>query len=462
MSTVKTSSSPSIAVLGGGPAGAATAIGLARMGYAVILFNTPRRFAAVEGVSDRVAQGLQQAGLEQALATLAPPSPRRVMWGGKESAVNTERLIYRPDFDAALLRDAASHGVEWRDAWVDGWKVEDSGRIAIDFQTTDEAAARLFVDFVVEARGRAAPLSANRVRGVETVSLLQYWHPTTPGEEKAHSAVQSFAAGWAWLAMGTDGRRYLQLTLDVATANLPEKARLGDFCREHLARLELAHAFTAGAEPEGELHARACTPILASGITDQHCIRVGDAAAAGDPLSGNGIFLALSSALQAPAVIHTLLQHPERGVLARDFHFQRLTGLFYRFARIGRDFYAKEDQWPNAPFWQTRRAWPDAEPLHRALTPESVHLARRPVLSHGEIIEAEVVVTPDNPLGIWLLDGIELAPALALVRAVKTAKAARQALAAYLGEPENEVPRNAERLLAWFEEQGWIDFGNAS
>jgi flavin-dependent dehydrogenase len=442
------STSPVVAVLGGGPAGVATAVGLVRLGYAVTVFATPRRFDAMEGVSDRVAQGLHQAGLDEALATLASPSPRRVLWRGKESAVNSECLVSRPAFDAALLRDAARHGVGLCAARVESWQAGADGRPTVAY-VTETGAVSFAADFVVEARGRAAPLPACRVRGPETVSLLQYWKPLAPGEARVHSAVQSFADGWAWLAIAADGRRYLQLTVDVASADLPEKSALSDFCRDRLERLEFAREFVADAEPEGPLYARNCTPILASDIVGAHHIRVGDAAVAGDPLSGNGIFLALSAALQAPAVIDTLLRHPERAALAREFHEQRLAGLFYRFGRVGRDFYADENQWPDAPFWKTRRAWPDAEPLHRAVRPEDVRIATRPVLRDDEIVAAEVVVTPDQPLGVWRLDGIDLAPALEIAR-----EAGAAGLAAHLGSEEL-----AAKWMGWFGEQGWIWYG---
>jgi hypothetical protein len=209
--------------------------------------------------------------------------------------------------------------------------------------------------------------------------------------------------------------------------------------------------FTVGAETEGPPHARACTPVLAGGIAAGRCLRIGDAAAAGDPLSGNGIFLALSSALQAPAVVHTILQYPARAALARDFHIQRLSGLFHRCARIGRDFYAQEERWPESPFWQTRRGWPDATPLHRETRPEDVRIERRAVLRDGEIVEAEVVTTPDRPLGVWKLEGLELAPALRIARGAGTAEEARRKLVEYTGS-EN----SAARLLAWFKDGNYL------
>ena len=112
-----------------------------------------------------------------------------------------------------------------------------------------------------------------------------------------------------------------------------------------------------------------------------------------DPLSGNGIFQSLSSALQAPVVINTLLRRPERAVLALQFHQARVEQLFLRFARIGRDFYAQEQGRAEHTFWARRRAWPDAQPMHAEAHWQAVQVARRPVLRDGLVEEAEVVVT---------------------------------------------------------------------
>ncbi|MNE40125.1 hypothetical protein D3C80_1341170 [compost metagenome] len=158
-----------------------------------------------------------------------------------------------------------------------------------------------------------------------------------------------------------------------------------------------------------------------------------------DPLSGNGIFQSLSSALQAPAVINTVLQHPERAELARRFHQRRVEHLFLRFARTGRDFYALEQRWPAQPFWRDRRTWPDAEPMHAAADFSQLRIERAPVIHGDGIEEAEVVVTADQPLGIWHLQGIELAP---IVRALQGGELT-QTLAA--------LPEQPRRMV-----QGWL------
>ena len=274
-------------------------------------------------------------------------------------------------------------------------------------------------------------------RGPETLSLLNRWQGE-PGP--LETAVESLADGWAWMARLEDGRCYWQLTLDVASSQLPPREQLLAYCRERRATSQLVRQFFGDAEErELDLHARSSTAILCLEACGDTWIRVGDAAMAVDPLSGNGIFQSLSSALQAPLVINTLLRAPERAELARRFHQQRVEQLFLRFARVGRDFYASENQWTDQPFWQARRAWPDEQPSHRPADFASLRIERAPVLKGEFVDEAEVVVSADQPLGIWHLDGLELAPWLRRLRA----------------EPEAQVladlPPERRRVF-----QGWL------
>ncbi|MBH8614980.1 FAD-dependent monooxygenase, partial [Pseudomonas mohnii] len=100
-----------IVVLGAGPAGAAVALGLRRLGYAVTLVSEWRRFAALEGVSVRVLEALRGAGLHHALEEAALPSQRQVNWNGQQHAQNIEFLLDRPTFDRGLRQDLRAAGV---------------------------------------------------------------------------------------------------------------------------------------------------------------------------------------------------------------------------------------------------------------------------------------------------------------------------------------------------------------
>ncbi|WP_194790657.1 NAD(P)/FAD-dependent oxidoreductase [Pseudomonas sp. UFMG81] len=422
-----------ILILGAGPAGAATALGLRRLGYAVTLVSDWRRFAAVEGVSQRVLDGLRHGGLGGALAQATTAAMREVHWNGDRLRLNEEFLIDRQRFDQALRDDLRRAGIEL----IEGRVREVRWDAARQVQLDDDRV--LTGDFLVEARGRQAPLSEGRLRGPETVSLLNLWQgpPGTPA-----SAVESLADGWAWMARLADGRCYWQVTLDAASAELPGKARLADYCAARRRDSSLVAAmFGEQAFAPAQVYARSSTAILAGVCAGQDWLRVGDAVMAVDPLSGNGIFQSLSSALQAPVVINTLLRRPDRAALAQRFHQTRIEQLFLRFARIGRDFYAQEQVRATGTFWAARRAWPDALPIHAPADWQAVTVERRPVLRDGFVEEVEVVVTPDQPLGVWHLQGIELAP---VVRGLQAGQALEQLVG---GEDQVMVRR-------WLREQG--------
>lgn len=426
-----------LVILGAGPAGAAVALGLRRLGYEVMLVSEWRRFAALEGVSQRVLEALRGAGLHHALAQATLPSQREVNWNGQQHAQNIEYLLDRPTFDRGLREALRGAGVELIEGRVLSVQPSVNGhRIQLD------GGATLHADFLVEARGRQAPALGKGLRGPETVSLLNRWQGA-PGTTA--SAVESLEDGWAWMARRADGQCYWQWTVDVASAGLPGKAHLLDYCRQRREASDVAQAFFGDtAQADLQLHARSSTAILSPQLCGERWIRVGDAAMAVDPLSGNGIFQSLSSALQAPVVINTLLRKPERAALAQRFHQQRVEQLFWRFARIGRDFYADEQRWHERPFWQARRQWPDNQVAHAEADFAALRIARMPVLRDGFVDEAEVVITTDQPLGVWHVQGVELAP---LVRRLQ-AEPAEQVLAG-LNEAQGRVIR------AWLLSQGY-------
>ena len=427
---------PRIVVLGAGPAGAATAIGLRRLGYAVTVVSQWRRFAAVEGVSQRVLEGLGNAGLGGALSQAAMPATRQVHWNGQQLHMNQEFLLDRQRFDLALREDLLRAGVSVVEGRVREVVHEGGHQVRLDDGQV------LIADFLVEARGRQAPLTPDRLRGPETVSLLNVWQGSAGAPA---SAVESLEDGWAWMARLEDGRCYWQVTQDAS--GLPSKAGLADYCAARRARSALvAELFDAQALAPAQVHARSSTAILAGECVGQDWIRVGDAAMAVDPLSGNGIFQSLSSALQAPVVINTLLRRPGRAGLARQFHQQRVEQLFLRFARIGRDFYGQEQSRAGQPFWAGRQGWPDAQPLHQAADWQAARIERRPVLRDGLVDAAEVVVTADQPLGVWHLQGVELAP---VVREIRSGRPVEAVLSGLAGEQQRMVRR-------WLGEQGLV------
>ena len=441
-----------VAVLGGGPAGSLTAGGLARLGFTVVLITRPRPQLAFEGLSQRTLDGLEAAGCERALGQVGSEVQRRATWGGQASAANTEFVVDRGAFDQALAADAAAQGVEVHAGRVtavapagDRWRL---GARLVDGGTRQFAAG-----FVVEARGREAPAAgARRRRGPPTTALSRPW--ALPAGAGAQTAVAAFAQGWAWLAAPGDGRAVLQLFVASGRGRLPPRRELEDYYARRLEELPEAPEWLRGASPAGRVSARESTPQIALPLAGPKSLRVGDAALAIDPLSGHGIFEAVGGALAAAPVINTLLRRPADRALATAFYTERAETTFLRHCRVGRDFYAQEERWPEAPFWAERRRWPDAEPAHRPAQSGAPEIAERPVIEDGFVVRREVIATPDHPRGVWQVDGVALVALLRLVEALLPAAAEeiRRRAAARLGVP----PARVETALAWLRHRGLL------
>lgn len=395
-----------IIIAGAGPAGAITALGLARLNYQVTVISKPRAFDSCEGISERVVQALRAQSALHTLNSIPAPSPRSVHWNGAHSMANTERLIARRVFDKSLQKDLLEAGVNVIEGQLISSR-EAATSIEVEVQTDDDSAS-LNGDYFVDARGRnASTKGKERLKGPETLSLLLRWKTDT-GQQKSMAA--SLKDGWAWLARLDDGQCYTQVTLSTTHQNLPPKKHLETFVLDQLQCVDELQSFLGDAAITHSVIARSSTAILNCDPVTDRSLRIGDAAMAVDPLSGNGIFQSLSTALSAPAVINTVLLKPEHKHIAQQFFRERVNHSFMRFARMGRDFYRLEHQWPESDFWQQRNQWPDTQATHEPIAPEKIAVEKKAVIHHNFVETTEVVITPDQPLGIWHLDGVILAP----------------------------------------------------
>ena len=103
-----------IAILGGGPAGCVLALALRRLGFDVALVDRPRRFEALEGLSERAVDGLRHAGFAASLAALPEPAARQAHWNGSAFGGNRERDLVTgftspPRLTLGILMSFATH-----------------------------------------------------------------------------------------------------------------------------------------------------------------------------------------------------------------------------------------------------------------------------------------------------------------------------------------------------------------
>jgi flavin-dependent dehydrogenase len=421
-----------ILVAGGGPAGCVAALALARAGFEVALVTMPRRPAVAEGLSARVVRFLEQPGYERARAALGPSVRRQASWNGRATDANVEWVVERAAFDRALLEGVAAAGIRVAMASLRGLR-------CVDGEWHAQAGGQAWrAGFLVEARGRRAP--GRRRHGPPAIALAQTWGALAP---RPCTAIAPFAGGFAWFATEGHGRGSLQLVV------APPGRRAGEtLLVALLASVPPARAWLEGASPCSPVSVRHAGTSRAQVPLEPARIRIGDAALALDPLSGHGVFEAFASATAAVPVVTTLLRRPADAALAEAFYEERVEQAFLRFARTARDFYRLEERWPDAPFWQARRAWPDDLPAHPSPAAAAPQIQTKSAIEDGFVVAREVIVTADQPRGVFTVDGVPLVP---LLRAVQAGEVASIEAAARRFE---RPPSQVETALAWLRYRG--------
>ena len=318
--------SDDVVVVGGGPAGSATALRLARAGVAVRVIERspfPRRKVCGEYLSGGAVDALDGLGMLAAVRARAAPlrGVRLIPAGAPPVALDFARpalACAREVLDALLLDAAVSAG-----AVVERGRVEElvleGGRCCGVAVRTPEGT--------LETRRARVVAGADGIGSVVARKLGL----TKPAHGRGRYAVGGHYAGFgtldAQVEMYVGGGAYFALNpLSELHANVMvvvPKERLAQWSRDVDAGVgDAAAALARGVrsfEGASRLGARVSVGPLAHDVrraTAAGAILVGDAAGFVDPFTGQGVFLALTGAERAADAILVALGRPERSAAA--------------------------------------------------------------------------------------------------------------------------------------------------
>ncbi len=380
-----------VLIAGGGPAGSLAALLLQGQGLRVGIVDQPAKAARIEGISARTRQVLLSQGLEEAAAEASAPIRRRARWGALAAAPNHEHLVDRHRFDACLRASAVSAGATL---------IEDRvRRLHPGEGLVTEQSGRLVAGLVLEARGRRATVGTARQLGPRSLAIAGH----SEGDDRPEVSITATALGWVWRAASPELGRWVQIVMDADSVGAGHSG-VADAWQGFFAQADAGPPERLAGRPQ----VRSAELRLARADLDPLCPRLGDAAIAMDPLSGHGLFWALSSALSAVPLVRALLDGEQE--LAGRFYSERLAETFWRQARFGRDFHRLVSDWPDAVYWTKRKAWPDDQPAHAEVG--EPRISRRVVVRDGRLVEAEALVTAADPGGVAFVCGHEIVPIL--------------------------------------------------
>ncbi len=363
-----------VLIAGGGPAGAATAIGLAQAGHTVLVIERRRQPGKAWGetLSPMASQTLRRFLPELSRAALpewaAPARGHLSVWGAPQAGLQDAFFgpyglglcVNRAGLDRALQDAARAQGADVHTGKV----VNQLCRVGNQWQVTLNDQSEVTAAYVVDATGRAGALG--RYLGYlreETDPLFAHslgFVTQNPTDRDGYTRVEACSYGWWYSsclpgAPGARSTRAVVLHADRGSSAARQGvtsegliALLGEttLMRETL----VAHRYG----PTGKVAGAPAGQGRASLRTAAGFLTVGDAAQAYDPLSSQGIERALITGGMAAHTLQYALLNPDIAPGLMHRYDMELTRHWADYQGQHARIYAQERRWAGYPFW-TRR-----------------------------------------------------------------------------------------------------------
>jgi 2-polyprenyl-6-methoxyphenol hydroxylase-like FAD-dependent oxidoreductase len=350
---------PDVAVVGGGPAGCAAAIMLARCGHAVTLIT--------KAASDTLPLGES-----------IPPSTRKLF----------DLLGVGPGIEAAGFVRATGNTVWWGgdtprvERFADGergWQVTNAGlegvlraaarSAGVRLQTTragSDDATFCNATLVLDCTGRGGLFArARRLRatdpGLITVAIVGLWAaPAFDLPDPTHTVIESYEGGWAWSVpvssprAGGSAQRFVAVMVDPRSSDRSPSSDSKTRYLEDLRKTTGLHHMLAGATLVDGPRGWDASMYHAVRYVDGNVLLVGDAGSFIDPLSSAGVKKALASGWLAAVAAHTCLVRPGMRRIALDFFDAREREVYQSFRAMTEAYWRDAAAWHAHPFWSDR------------------------------------------------------------------------------------------------------------
>ena len=365
-----------VAIVGGGTAGAATALLLRkRTGLSVAILERAQAPGPCigESISPQGRHLLNQLGVWSTFVQDAhiPSRGTCSYWGGATPGYNDylwSPLGYgwhldRRRFDSMLLREAVAQGAErLSSAQPWHWQPEPEGGYLLR-RTGSGDSEGLRARFLVDATGYRASVAATR--GARSrlfdrgLGFYGSFSIAADAARDSHALVEACPEGWWYSALVPGGRIVVGLMGDGDSLRRLKRNR-----REvWLAMLRQApmtwRRLSNCQVSDDSLTVLPANVALREPAHGSDWLAVGDAASTYDPLSSQGVLKALDSAAAAG---EALAQASGGKPQALQAYGQRVSAQFQMHLRTRCFYYGQEKRWPEAIYWKNRRAVHAAAP----------------------------------------------------------------------------------------------------
>jgi hypothetical protein len=224
------------------------------------------------------------------------------------------------------------------------------GRWAISFPALAGKAVR--ANFLIVATGRIPLLPGKRARILlPLLALYAHWKPSPSIQPQI--AIEALRDGWVWRAPLADGNC---CAVAFADPVLRSQSKHRDIQSDYLNLVSQAGilADCLNGCRSGRVSACDASGVAAEEVIGRDWMLVGDSAVALEPISAQGIQVALKMGFQGAIVAHTLISNAGSAPIAETFYRDQCRAIATRHAHVAGEFYARPLRFQDEPFWKSR------------------------------------------------------------------------------------------------------------
>lgn len=367
-----------ILIIGGGIAGCIAATSLSKH-YNVTLVD--KLITPVERIGESLAPAsqriLNQLGLlddktDKHLLknnVYIPNLGMQSYWGNE--SVNIVDHLKNPDgfvrnldrkaFETYLRRKTSEHNVTclWGMKLYTSNYENNEWRVVVKSNTVkDRKTTEINAKFVIDASGRQSHFAKNFTDRIQEDALVACWISLPNTEKNTMSTIVSDRLGWWYTAVIPNQRRIISFHTDPDLIDRKTFKSSASFLA--LIKQNKVLSKYINNEKEIEFHGTvSANSTRLKNVVGKQWVALGDAATSFDPLSSQGMFNAMASAMQMSSLLYTYnfidnLNPDKIKQFATSYSYQ-IDNIWKHYLSHKTTFYRSETRWKNAAFWKRRQ-----------------------------------------------------------------------------------------------------------
>lgn len=270
------------------------------------------------------------------------------------------KSLDRKAFEIFLRKSAVERGV--RCIWPAKLKSSSLNDTTWHVIATSEILKEQHIQakFIIDATGRQSHFA--RSQGIQRIhidKLIACWVTLPNTEVNTMSTITATENGWWYSAVIPNNKRVIAFQTDsdlINKATFKDLASFLEFSKGNLQITSILEKNKTNITFHGVV---AANSTRLEQITGKQWVAIGDAAISFDPLSSQGMFNAMASAMQLKEllVMSNIANHPDTDIEAQfqKMYTEQIESIWEQYLYHKNTFYSAEMRWKNFPFWKRRR-----------------------------------------------------------------------------------------------------------